>query len=186
VGDTQQNRFFSRLNRFVYRLARGVPFLSESDPLTPNEWLLRRIPNNADYYKPAEPVPIQRVAFEPNKQDVDGLSFFREMFISPRELGLKTGRKPPYIVARVRLKDIEANNIKIHAAPDSEQPAGHAVAPEITYAARKATKEAQRQLRDCAKLAFDPARQVTMRARLRLLLSLMGKPRPPSVLAILA
>jgi hypothetical protein len=186
VGDTQPNRFFSRLNRFVYRAARGVPFRAESDPLTPNEWLLRRIPNNADYYKPAEPVPIQRVAFEPNKQDVDGLSFFREMFISPRELGLKTGRKPPYVVARIRLKDLQANNIKIRPAPDEEQPRGHVVAPEITYPARKSTKEAQRQLRDSARLAFDPAQHVTIRVRLRLLLSRIGKGRFSGVLTTLA
>ena len=161
-GRTRGNTLLRRLNRFIYRLVRGVPFRSERDAVGDAEWLLRKVPSgNAAYYDPSLKTPLQRIAFRPNEYDVDGISFFRETFVSPRSLGYE-GRKPPYYVVRLRARQVAAIGLRILPLPDPDQPPGHLVLRELCYKARQtvAEKEAasrlQVALRDIASLAFDP------------------------------
>lgn len=158
MGELAATLSCGRLDRFIYRLVRGVPFRSERDAVGDAEWLLRKVPSgNAQYYDPSLQTPLQRIAFKPNKDDVDGISFFREMFVSPRRLGYE-GRKPPYYVVRLRARQVAAIGLRILPLPDPDQPPGHLVLPGLCFKAKQtaAEKELQVALRDIASLAFDP------------------------------
>jgi hypothetical protein len=106
------------------------------------EWLLRRVPDgNPAYFDPLQPAqPLQRIAFKPSPEDLDGISLFREMFVSPPVLSM-TGRKPPYCVVRLRVRDVERIGLKVQPAPDDEQPAGHVVLPGLRHAEKPSSKE---------------------------------------------
>jgi hypothetical protein len=162
VGAGKWTGLSHSLSRFLYRLLHGAPFCTEARAVTPREWLLRRIPSNTQYYKRELAVPFQRVAFAPHESDTDGLSVFREMFVSPRYLALKTGAKPPYIVARIRACDFTPLKLSLQPSPDPDprEPRGHTVIPELTYARRRATKDLQADLSEKAILAYDPARKL--------------------------
>jgi hypothetical protein len=71
------------------------------DVVDPGESILRRIPKIPDYYNPALPTPILALAFRPNKQDADGISFYREIFLTADQLA-GSARKPAnfYVIAR--------------------------------------------------------------------------------------
>ncbi len=162
MGELKATLSCRNLDRFIYRLVRGVPFRSERDAVGGAEWLLRRVPSgNAQYYDPSLQTPLHRIAFKPNAGDVDGISFFREMFISPRSLGYE-GRKPPYYVVRLRSRQVAAIGLRFLPRPDPDQPPGHLVLPDLCFkgkqsaAEKEATSRLQVALRDIASLAFDP------------------------------
>lgn len=146
------------LGRFLYRLVRGVPWRRESDPVDGAEWLFRRVSN--DHYQAGLAVPLQQMAFHPNAHDTDGISFFREMFSSKHRVAM-FGRKAPYVVARLQVRDLPAG-LSIVAAPenDASVPRGHCVIPELSYNRRKTPEadEFKRNLRDIAAVVYCPNR----------------------------
>lgn len=162
MGELAATLSCGTLDRFIYRLVRGVPFRSERDAVGDAEWLLRKVPSgNAQYYDSSLQTPLQRIAFRPNTGDVGGISFFREIFVSPRRLGYE-GRKPPYYVVRLRARQIAEIGLRILPLPDPDQPPGHLVLPELCFKAKQTAAEKetasrlQVALRDIASLAFDP------------------------------
>lgn len=148
---------FSRIDRLLYRFFRGAFYRSESDPISPNEWLLRRVPNK--WYDSSLEAPFERLAFRPNQLDDDGISLFREMFVSPKDISI-SGRKPPYTVARIRASSIKGLGLEITATPDPSQPPGHVSLPDLSLSERnndsKKSKEFQFGLSRSAKIACDP------------------------------
>ena len=52
-------------------------------PIEPDEIVLRRVPLVAGACDLSLPQPISRGAFKPSERDLDGLSFYRERFVSP-------------------------------------------------------------------------------------------------------
>ncbi len=66
----------------------------ESDPVGPHELLLRRILNRQpDYIDMSLPMPVMRLAFRPTDTDVNGLSLFRSLFSTPRDI-VQSGHNP--------------------------------------------------------------------------------------------
>lgn len=122
------------------------------DPVSLDEKLLRRVP--AQWCNTSLPQPIQRVAFEPNESDMDGLSLFRELFITPEELA-QTGRKPgTYFIGRLRASDVLELQLTIRPDPREDQPAGHVVIPELSFTEMKQRKSKSKELQnELAKLA---------------------------------
>lgn len=101
------------------------------DPVEEGEYVLRRI--HKDHYNAALPAAVLRVAFQPSKSDVDGLSVCRERFITAAQLaGL--GRAPgAYYVARLAVTALHDLSLTVIPAPRTDLP-GHAVIPELTWA----------------------------------------------------
>jgi len=149
----------SRVNRFFYRLVRGVLFRTEHEPIDPKEWLLRKVPSNS--YDSSLDVPFTRVAFRPRDYDLDGISLFREMFVSPKDISA-TGMSAPYTVARIRALSMIIASLEIDASPDSSQPPGHASVPKLSIGKMKCnkpqSKEYQFALAEMAIVAYDPTK----------------------------
>jgi hypothetical protein len=124
----------------------------ERSRVLPDEALLRRIHKN--HYKFTKQTSVERVAFEPNKNDTDGLSVFRAAFVSPTDL--VAGARDTYYVAKIMVAELQRFSPPLSVIPDSdpEQPPGHALIPEANFVRLKNEKYPSKELqRDLAKIA---------------------------------
>ena len=130
----------------------------ERSPVVRAEYILRRVHKNN--FKPSTPDPILRPAFAPSNDDIDGLSIHRELFITPRKLAF-CGRKPgEYLIVRLQISELEQFGLSCQPSPDPDQPAGHAIIPQLNSFEQKSgkSKELQRALAKIAKdrIVFKP------------------------------
>jgi hypothetical protein len=104
--------------------------VDELEPINAAEMLLRRV--HKQRVKLHLPRPVLVSAFEPNKWDTDGLSFFRERFCDVT--GALRGAKVAadnYIV-RLPVADVLRFGVSLVINVDPETP-GHVLAPEINF-----------------------------------------------------
>jgi len=143
-----------RLVRLLIRWCGFIPSQQtplakdERDPVSPREYVLRRVFAAADHFNPALSEPVQRVAFQPNKKDAAGISVFRELFVTPMEVARRGPKGPSeYIVVRLLAADVFALGLSVLPDPQADQPPGHAIIPELTpQTEKKRSKELQREL----------------------------------------
>jgi hypothetical protein len=128
--------------------------VAETDPVGPDEELLRRV--HQSHYNASLAVPIQRVAFQPNPQDTDGISVLRRRFSSPLDID-RAGPKPgEYCVAALWVRQLASLELTVRAAKDEDQPAGHAVIPELSLdRCRRDMAKCKEIQRELAKIASD-------------------------------
>ena len=107
----------------------------ENDPVLPTEYVFRRINNKKDWYNSELEQPVTRVACSPFKKDVDGLSVFRELFVSASDVAAAGPDPAGYYVARLLVADILELGLTVIPAPQEGMPKGHAIIPELTTAA---------------------------------------------------
>ncbi len=107
--------------------------MDESAPLQPDETVLRRI--HRSHCQAGLATQVQRVAFEPRRDENDGISVYRERFVSPAQVAA-AGRKPPaeYLVARLNVSDFLDMNLTVVPAPQADLP-GHCVITELSWVA---------------------------------------------------
>jgi len=129
----------------------------ESDPIGDEEFLLRRFPNLDLYYDPQATPPVTALAFKPIKQDTDGISLYREIFVTIQDVA--AGARTPnwcYIV-RLRAKEIRTLGITIEPTPSADGLPGHCSIPELAvqhYEAGRAEKDKHKDIHlELAKLA---------------------------------
>lgn len=115
--------------RFSFRAPLRWLTYFETDECSNTEYLLRIIP--ADFYKSELTPPIQRPAFSPSPQDNDGLSFFREDFVSPQALARWYRNKKGGVIARIRVSEVQELQLSVIVNPRADSPAGHVLVPEI-------------------------------------------------------
>lgn len=95
-----------------------------------HEYVYRRVHRN--HYKPEAPGPIQRTAFCPNKNDEDGLSFYRANMITAEAVADGIEGKPAdnYVVVKLRVRDLNQHGLTV--IPDEIPPLpGHCITPEL-------------------------------------------------------
>jgi len=126
----------------------------QQDSVSPDEYVLRRIPKDKSRYDPSLNEPVQRIAFEPSKWDVDGISVFREFFVSAAALAEAGTNNNGYCVARLSVSTLIALGLTIVPDPRNDQPPGHAVIPELSISKMKQNKTKCKEIqRELAKLA---------------------------------
>jgi hypothetical protein len=106
------------------------------DDVDPGEYVLRRVSRNTQRYDPSLPLPITPFEFRPHKdRDTDGLSFFREIKLSPSKLA-NSATKPAdnYVVVKLRVADLLALGLSVQPIEDEGDLPGHVVIPELTAA----------------------------------------------------
>jgi hypothetical protein len=97
------------------------------DPIDREEQLLRLIPK--DWHRPKNPIPFGKIAFQPRDNDEDGLSLYREKWVTAHRL-VSTRRSPEkWFVVRLKVKDILA--IKVTVKVTVGDLPGHVVIPEM-------------------------------------------------------
>lgn len=118
----------------------------ESDPILPDEFILRRIPNLPDYINLALPMPVARGAFGPSSEDSDGLSIYREKFVSAQEVAEAGNNAAGYYVVRLRAQDILNLGLNLLSDPKAGQLPGHTLIPELSIGAKKADRKKYKEL----------------------------------------
>jgi hypothetical protein len=106
-------------------------------PIQSVERVLRLIPK--DWYKPGKPVPFGRVAFEPNRYDDDGISLYRERWVTPAQLDASRPKHGTYYVIRLKVQDIYGVGLTLRRNV-GDLP-GHVVIPELRLSSYKENKE---------------------------------------------
>ena len=142
---TRPNR--GRRARFTLRtIIRGWPWYYETAPVFPNEVLLRTVPNSIGYYsKVMGNWTIDPNAFQPAKDDDDGISLFREDFVTAEDLASLSTHAKGVRVARVLARECTSLYLSLKPAPDPPMPPGHTVIPEMIYLKRTAQTNIQVQ-----------------------------------------
>lgn len=155
--------FRGRRARFCLRtIIRGWPWYYEARPVSRNEVLLRTVPNSVGYYTPGlGNWALNSLAFEPRQVDVDGISLFREDFVTRQHLASKSGHACGVRVARVTAKECAGLNLSVTPSPNSKQPPGHVVIPEMPFVKGKTQqhKEQRQEIKDLAHLLAQFANQ---------------------------
>lgn len=138
-----------RRSRFRRHTLRRWLSYFESDPVSPAECILRAIPNTADYFKLNLGIrSVAPYAFKPHKErDPDGLSFFREDFVSPRRVAHACGHPNGARVARLKVADLVLLGLAVQANPLETELPGHVILPEMNFPASKA-KATKRRIDD--------------------------------------
>jgi hypothetical protein len=112
----------------------------------PNEVLLRTVPNSIGYYsKIMGNWTIDPSAFQPAKDDVDGISLFREDFVTQEDLASRSTHPKGVRVVRVRAKECISLHLSLNPTPDPDASPGHMVIPEMLFVKRSAETKIQAQ-----------------------------------------
>jgi hypothetical protein len=130
----------------------------EHGPVSDDEFILRMIHKNN--YKVGRNPPVVRVAFEPKDEDHDGLSFYREHFVTAEKIAYSGRRPGEYYIAQFSVGFLRgpAYRFTIDPAPiaDKKQPRGHCVIPEMSIEQLLLNEAKSKSLQNrLAKLASD-------------------------------
>ena len=114
-----------------------MSLVGDTEPITDDELLYRRIPVSTRWYEPAISPRPQMKAFSPTAQDKTGLSLRRAKCVTIEEAA--RGREgKAYYVAVLNVGQIRAAGMSVISRPVDGQP-GHVEIPELTYANHKTT-----------------------------------------------
>ena len=113
--------------------------VAQPDQVGVNEIVLRRIVKDIIYIKLTPPYIVERVAFNPSKRDIDGISLFRETLSSVQEVAVAGANPKGYFVARLRVSDIYALGLTL--VPTDGPLPGHVIIPEINWNIRKTLRD---------------------------------------------
>lgn len=91
---------------------------------------------------------IDPYSFRPNKnRDLDGMSFFREDFATPRQVARACKHPNGARVARLSVAALQRMGLTVTADANAAELPGHALIPEMNFAAAKA-KTTKRTIAD--------------------------------------
>lgn len=113
----------------------------ESESITDDELLYRRVPASTGWYTPE--AGLKPEAFAPRQDDATGLSISRANYKSIEEAAKGRPGKS-YFVAVLRAVDLRQQGIAVEPRPLPGDP-GHAELPDLNAGNRKATKTLERQ-----------------------------------------
>jgi hypothetical protein len=112
----------------------------ENEPIQPDESVVRLIWQ--DFFRPELALPIQPGAFEPRKNETDGISVFRLACLNDARDALAViaeEKREKYAIAVVPIAELSALGLTIQPARIAKVP-GHAVLLELNIVACKADK----------------------------------------------
>lgn len=137
---------------------------TQSDPVTEDEFVLRRIPVRTQYVDEALPQPVQRLAFAPDSErDKKGLSVFRALFTTATDLSARGKSPAGYLVVSLAVRDLIELGMSVVADPQEDQLPGHALIPDLGYDAKVSDPTRSKELQD--RLAELASKRIILRPR---------------------
>lgn len=127
---------------------------------------MRTIPNAANYFKSTMGKwAVVPYAFKPSKtRDLDGMSFFREDFVTPEQVAKACTHPDGAYVARIKVSRLHKLGLAVQPNPDPDLLPGHAIVPGLRYEQRstqerRRIEDLSRQLAELATngIAYSPA-----------------------------
>ncbi len=125
----------------------------ETCPIRSNEILLRAVPNAPGYIKPSMGKwAVNPSVFEPHKKrDVDGMSFFREDFITPQELAKSNTNADGVHIVQISASQLRELGLSAEPSPIPEQLPGHVIVPGMRYIDKKQlSQDEKNRVKDAA------------------------------------
>jgi hypothetical protein len=123
----------------------------ETSPVSPDEVLLRAVPNASSYIdRTLGKWTVDPYAFEPNKKrDPDGMSFFREDFTTCKEVSRRNRYPTGVHVVRISARLFDQLRLRIELMPIATEPPGHVIVPGLCYVDKRLlTKDEKHQRED--------------------------------------
>ncbi|HTU18970.1 MAG TPA: hypothetical protein VMG10_12995 [Gemmataceae bacterium] len=115
----------------------------ESEPITDDEWLYRRVPASTGWY--SHETGLKPEAFAPHKtEDATGLSISRAKFKTIAEAAKGRPGKS-YYVAILSAGDLQKQGIVVASRPLLPNDPGHAELPDLNSSNRKTAETLERQ-----------------------------------------
>jgi hypothetical protein len=150
----------SRGRRARLRLRTLVRWLNyfETTPVSPDEMLLRRVPNFENYFffeESTRTLAVAMDAFKPRaNRDPDGMSFYREDFTTSQEVASDTTLEVGARVVRISVQKLTQLGIT-EIIPDPQPgPAGHVYIPALKYVNRNTLTKDEKRARDNISLSL--------------------------------
>jgi hypothetical protein len=109
------------------------------EPIAEGEFVLRRVHRN--HCSVGLPRTVHFAAFRPSREDISGLSVFREKYVSAAEVAASGRRPGEYFVTRLPVKALHDLGLTIVPDVDAAAPRGHALIPELTHSAYERDKQ---------------------------------------------
>ncbi len=124
----------------------------ENASISDDEHILRRIVNNEDYYNPSLEIAVTPVAFRATSKDTTGISIYRSLFVTPKDVADAGPSKKGYYVAQIYVAEIIKEGMTAIPKPLPEaDPAylpSHSEIPEINYVDYKSDKEKKERIKE--------------------------------------
>lgn len=120
--------------------------MEQDDPVTPDEYVLRRVLNKKDHIDLSLSNPVARAAISPTGNDDRGISVYREEFITPKEVAESGRYESGYYVVRLQVTELEGIGLSVIPDPLDGELLGHALVPELGRIAKNVDKSAYRKL----------------------------------------
>ena len=117
-----------------------------SEPVTDDEIVFRRITEKSGSYNPESDRPVAREAFRPNRNDVRGLSVWRELYKTADQAasaGARRGRR--YFIVHIHVGQLREAGVVVEPSPEDGGP-GHASLVNMNTSAYQQNKNAVREL----------------------------------------
>lgn len=151
-----------RRSRLILRNLLRWFWYTEASCISPDESLLRGIPNDPQHYKKTMGVwCVSPYTFEPRKTDKDGISLFREDFLSAKSVSKRCRHKSgASLVAKFAAYQLTGLGLSPTEKPDPDQGPGHAVIPELRYRSSQSARLRQEQKEITVRLAEIAGRQI--------------------------
>jgi hypothetical protein len=93
---------------------------------------------------------VNALAFQPLNDDIDGISLFREDFVTKEHLASVNPYPSGVRVARIIAREFVRLNLSLLPSPDYNGPPGHTVVPEMRHLEKKPeTKIPKQKIKDC-------------------------------------
>jgi hypothetical protein len=109
------------------------------DAVAADEFILRRVHKN--HCSVSLPRAVHLAAFRPSREDVTGLSVYREKHLTAAQVAASGRKAGEYFVVRIPVRLLLSLGLTVvpDDAPDS--PPGHALIPELSLAAYEGNKQ---------------------------------------------
>lgn len=119
----------------------------ETAPVSHDESLLRAIPNTSDYFTgDMGDWQVAPYAFQPHKKrDIDGMSFFRLDFATPKQIASANRHPSGARVACLTIEQLESLEFTVTPDPIASEPAGHCIVPEMRFVQTSLLSQEQRR-----------------------------------------
>jgi hypothetical protein len=115
-----------------------------ADSIAADEFLLRRV--NQNRVDPGPPIVIGYVGFRPTPEDTQGLSVYREKFITAAEFAAGGRKAGEYYVVRLSVTAVTSLGLTVISDEHANGPAGHALIPELSFSAIQRDKRRLREV----------------------------------------
>ena len=102
------------------------------DRIADDEIVYRRVPANVDFYDPVSDRPVQWITFQPNRNDLSGISVWRAKSVQPDEAVQTARRGKSYYLIALKVSDLRRLGAEVVASPEKEG-FGHATITSLSW-----------------------------------------------------